>query len=104
MDRIANMKKMLEDGRDDLLLRFGLGQALFTAGQHEEAIVHLKRAVAHDPNHSAAWKFLGKAYAANEETDKAIRAYREGIRVAEQKGDIQAAKEMRVFLKRILPA
>ena len=33
--------------------------------------------------------------------DEAIKAYEEGIRAAEVKGDIQAAKEMAVFLKRL---
>jgi hypothetical protein len=29
-----------------------------------------------------------------------MEAYRRGIEIAEDKGDIQSAKEMRVFLKR----
>lgn len=93
---------MLEGGRDDLLLRFGLGQALLKAGDNEEAIFHLTQAVKHDPEHSAAWKLLGKAYTAIDQTDKAISTFKEGIRVAEEKGDIQAGKEMQVFLKRLL--
>lgn len=104
MDMIENMKKMLEGGRDDLLLRFGLGQALLKAGENEEAIIHLAQAVKHDPEHSAAWKLLGKAYAAVGQTDKAISTFKEGIRVAVGKGDIQAGKEMQVFLKRLLKA
>jgi Tfp pilus assembly protein PilF len=102
MDMIANMKKMLDDGRDDLLLRFGLGQALFKAGDHDEAAVHLASAVEHDPKHSAAWKLLGKAYAESGKDDQAIATYEQGIRVAEDNGDIQAVKEMQVFLKRLL--
>ena len=34
--------------------------------------------------------------------EAAIAAYRQGILVAEQKGDVQSAKEMGVFVKRLL--
>lgn len=104
MAMIDNMKKMLDDGRDDLLLRFGLGQALFKAGAHDEAAVHLARAIEHDPKHSAAWKLLGRSYAESGKDEQAIATYEQGILVAEGNGDIQAVKEMRVFLKRLLKA
>ncbi len=94
--------KMLENGQDNLLLRFGLGQTLLKQGEAGQAIEHLQKAVKFDPQHSAAWKLLGKALAADEQAEAAINAYEQGIAVAEAKGDIQAAKEMRVFLKRLL--
>jgi hypothetical protein len=36
-----------------------------------------------------------------ERPDEAVESYLRGIEVAEAKGDIQAAKEMRVFLNRL---
>lgn len=98
---IDNLMNMLDQGQDNLLLRFGLGQALLKEGQAAESIVHLRAALEFDPTHSAAWKLLGKAYAEEGETREAIAAYEQGIEVAEQKGDIQAAREMKVFLKRL---
>ena len=44
---------------------------------------------------------MGKALAESGESDEAINAYTRGIEVAESRGDKQAAKEMRVFLKRL---
>jgi len=38
----------------------------------------------------------------NNQIENAIKAYETGIKVADKKGDIQAAKEMKVFLKRLL--
>lgn len=99
---IDALKAMLDKGQDNLLLRFGLGQAMLKDNQPEEAIFHLKKAVEFDPNYSAGWKLLGKAYVAADQKDNAIKAYEEGIRVAEIKKDIQAVKEMKVFLKRLL--
>ena len=96
------LKNMLAQGQDNLLLRFGLGQALLNNGQFEDAIEHFRKALDFDPQHSAAWKLLGKALAASDHPDEAIKTYEQGIAVAENKGDIQAAKEMKVFLKRLL--
>lgn len=98
---IDALKNMLAQGQDSMILRFGLGQALLNAKQPAEAIIHLKAALEYDIKYSAAWKLLGKALAANGDKEQAIACYEEGIAIAEQKGDIQAAKEMRVFLKRL---
>jgi len=90
-------------GRDDAVLRFGLGNAYLRKGEFAHAIAHLQRAVEQDETYSAAWKLLGRAHAATGDTAKAAEAYKHGLRVAEQRGDVQAVKEMRVFLRR-LPA
>jgi hypothetical protein len=54
-----------------------------------------------DHGYSAAWKSLGKALAGAGKNPRAIEAYETGIEVAEKKGDVQAVKEMRVFLNRL---
>jgi hypothetical protein len=51
--------------------------------------------------YSAAWKRLGKALADNGRTEEAVAAFESGIKAAVEKGDVQAAKEMRVFLSRL---
>ena len=101
MSLIDNFEAMLARGQDNALVRYGLGNEYLKLGQFTQAADHLQKAVAHDPNYSAAWKLLGKALVDAGRNDEAIRAYEEGIRVAEAKGDIQAAKEMAVFLKRL---
>jgi Flp pilus assembly protein TadD len=97
---IGALKQMLAEGQDNLLLRFGLGKALLDANMASEAIEHFQQALIFDPHHSASWKMLGKAYANCGRLEDAITTYTHGIAMAEQKGDIQAAKEMKVFLKR----
>jgi predicted Zn-dependent protease len=101
MGLIENLEKMLASGTDNALLRFGLGNAYLKEGNSEKAVEHLKRALEHDPGYSAAWKLLGKALTDAERTEEAAGAYEAGIRNAEARGDLQAAKEMRVFLKRL---
>ena len=101
MGVIENLEALLARGQDNALVRFGLANEYLKLGKPEVAIGHLRRCVAHDPKYSAAWKRLGKALADTGRTADAIAAYENGIQAAEEKGDIQAAKEMKVFLKRL---
>lgn len=87
--------------RDGALLRFSLGNALLNAGDHAASIEELRRALSFDPAYSAAWKLLGKACLAMHDEAGAAQAWRQGIAVAQQRGDKQAEKEMTVFLRRI---
>lgn len=98
---IDALQKMLDQGQDNFLLRFGLGQALLKDGQAAESISHFEMALQFDPQHSSSWKLLAKALALQARNQDAIKAYQQGIEVAESRGDLQAAKEMRVFLKRL---
>lgn len=99
--RIAALERMLERGQDTPLLRFSLGAEYLKAGDHERAASHLEAAVRSDPGYSAAWKLLGKAQTGAGQLSAAISSYRRGIGAAEAGGDRQAAREMRVFLKRL---
>ena len=98
---IENFEKMLASGKDNALLRFSLGNAYLGAGEATRAVPHLQRAVEHDPKYSAAWKLLGRALNESGDARAALEAYRKGIEIAQAKGDIQAAKEMTVFARRI---
>jgi|SRR5687767_13008970 Tfp pilus assembly protein PilF len=101
MQPVERFEAMLASGRDDALLRFSLGLGYLRAGDAARAAPHLRRAVEHDRDYSAAWKLLGQALAQAGDPAGAAQAYREGIGAAERKGDKQAAKEMTVFLRRL---
>lgn len=102
MAEIENLEAMLEKGQDNALLRFALGNAFIKYKKYPEAIEHLARAVEFDPGYSAAWKLYGRALVETGNRKRAIEIYNKGISAAEKKGDIQAAREMRVFLKRLM--
>lgn len=102
--RIESLEKMLDGPRDGALLRFSLGNEYLKAGDPAKAAGQFRAAVDRDPNYSAAWKVLGKALAEAGDHPGSLAAYERGIVVAETKGDIQAAKEMTVFAKRIRKA
>ena len=101
MDIIKNLEALIAKGQDNALMRYSLGNEYMRLKKFSTAIEHLARAIELDRDYSAAWKLYGKALSENNQVNDAIKAYEQGIAVAENKGDIQAAKEMKVFLKRL---
>ena len=98
MGMVENLEKMLANGRDDAMLRFGLGSAYFNDGKFSLAVTHLEACLVQDDSYSAAYKFLGKAYLRQGEARKAARTFEAGMPIAEAQGDKQSRREMRVFL------
>jgi len=101
MSLIENLEKMLADGKDDAMLRFGLGNAYFQNKDYDKAAEHLAKALEFDKGYSAAWKLLGRAQMQTGDLESARRTFEDGIEHAEEKGDKQAVKEMQVFVKKI---
>ncbi len=100
MSIIDNFEAMLTHGQDSALLRYSLGAEYLKVDDTAKALAHLCEAVRLDPGYSAAWKLYGKALSASGRQTEALHAFDRGIAVAQSKGDVQAAKEMRVFRKR----
>ena len=99
--RIEALLAQLGGPRDGALLRYSLGVALLDAGEPVGAVSQLRAALDFDAGYSAAWKQLGQACLRAGDAPAAADAWRHGIAAAEARGDVQAAKEMRVFLKRL---
>ncbi len=99
-----NLELMLERGQDSPLLRYALGLECLKSGELVTAIDHLRQALDQNPRYSAAWKALGEAHAKAGSPDRAADVYERGIAAARESGDIQAVKEMEVFLKRLRKA
>lgn len=99
---LNKLEAMLAGGQDNALLRFSLGSEYLKAQQPAQAVEHFRKCLQHDPKYSAAWKLLGQALTDTGQREEAVKVYEQGIKAAEEKGDKQAAKEMGVFLKRLL--
>jgi len=102
MTTTANLEALLAKGTDTALLRYSLGNEYLKLGELESAITHLSAATRLDPRYSAAWKLHGKALQAAGRLAEAIAILDQGIQVAKDRGDIQAAKEMQVFRRRAM--
>ncbi|SRR5690606_12674241 len=101
MDRIATFENMIAQGKDGQLVRFTLGKEYLAADQPVDAVLHLEKCIEFDPQYSAAWNALGKAYQAAGRLADALKAWDQGIAVAQAKGDKQAEREMAVFKRRV---
>lgn len=99
--RIANLRAQCNGPRDGALLRYALGNALLDTGDAAMAAEEFRHALRFDARYSAAWKLLGKACLAVDDRAGAAGAWRQGITVAQERGDKQAEKEMQVFLRRV---
>jgi len=98
---LERLLAMLEKGQDSAMLRFSLGTEYSRLEQHGQAAIHFEAALEQKSDYSAAWKGWGRALSACGEHEKAIQVFQQGVQVAEENGDKQAAKEMQVFLKRV---
>ena len=95
---IQNLEKMLASGKESALLRFSLGSEYLKDRRPIRAIICNARS-------SLIRRILqpGSCWARRcwPSGSGALAAYRQGIAVAENRGDKQAAKEMTVFARRI---
>jgi len=89
---IEALQNMLNQGQDNLLLRYGLAQALLKDGQPDQAIEHLLKALEFEPQHSAAYKLLGKAYSECQQTGQAISTYEKVLN--DKADDIESLKRL----------
>jgi Tfp pilus assembly protein PilF len=100
-ESIERLRALCGGPRDGALLRVTLANALLAQGDGAAATIELRRALAFDPDYSAAWKLLAKTLDDSAETAAAADAYRAGIVAAKKRGDKQAENEMQVFLRRL---
>lgn len=92
---------MLEQGHDNLLLRFGLGKALVEDNKSAAAIAHLQKAVEFDKSHASSWFWLGRAYFQEGNYALAQHAFEQARQHARAKGEQQIIKMVEVFERRL---
>ncbi len=95
------LERMLSQGRDSAMLRLTLGNAYAGQGDFDRALEHLLKAVEMEPGYSAAWKALGQLHRDHGEAAQAAAAWRQGLAVARDKGDMQVVRELEVFLRKL---
>ena len=99
--KLEQLKELAQLEPDDPVVHYGLGVEYLRAGDPQNAAAALRRAVELKPDYSAAYRERGKALAKLGQSEEARATYEEGKRIAQQKGDLQTAKEIEVFLRRL---
>lgn len=97
---IDELKEIVAEDPEDPLVRYSLGSELLRARRAGE-IREFREAIRLKPDYTAAFRGLGQALDDNGASVEAIDVFQQGIQVAEETGDLQTGKEMRVFLKRV---
>ena len=99
--RSEMFRKLLQRDERNPMVLYSLGNELFKEGRYAEARDHLRRAVQYKPDYSVAYRTLGRAHFELGEDDAARQVFDEGREVAEANGDLQTAKEIDVFKRRL---
>ena len=92
--RIEQFRKMAGDDPDNELGHFSLGRAYLDAGRDAEAIESLERAISINPNLSKAYQFVATALLRQGRRDRAIERLTEGVKKADERGDVLPRGEM----------
>ncbi len=100
-ERVAQFKEVVALFPEDPVARFGLATAYLEAGVAVDAVREFEETIRLKPDYSAAHRGLGRALEKAGRLEEAKAAYRKGIEVALQTGDLQTKKEMEVFLSRL---
>jgi uncharacterized protein HemY len=101
LNKVKQLENLIKENPENALMHYTLGIEYLRIGNNQKAVRVLKNTIELEHDYSAAYRELGKAYVNAKLTKEAINVFHKGIAVAEEKGDIQTAKEMNVFLKRI---
>ncbi|MFQ5663444.1 MAG: tetratricopeptide repeat protein [Terriglobia bacterium] len=99
--RLEQFKELAEIDPDDPVVHYGLGSEHLKRGEFDQAAAAFRKSIELQPDYSAAYRELGKALEKLGRRDEATEIYRQGKQAAARKGDLQTAKELEVFLKRL---
>ena len=102
-NRIQQLEAVIRDNSENAFLQYSLGHEYLEIGDFKKAITPLKKAIQLQDTYSAAYRDLGKALSLETNFEEAEEIFVRGINIAKERGDLQTAKEMTVFLKRINP-
>ncbi len=97
-DRIEQFKNVVKIDPTDAVVRFGLGKLHAEAGQHEEAVEQFREVLRLKPDYSAAYLELGRSYRALLRTSEADIILKQGLDVAQQKGDLHIRNQIQALL------
>ncbi len=94
------MQVMLDDGKDNALLRFTMGSAFYKHHKYTQAIEQLAVAVELKPDFVSAWLLYAKALMHNDDVQHAQQVIRKGLDAARKSGDMDSAEELQVLLQK----
>jgi tetratricopeptide (TPR) repeat protein len=97
-DRLQTLQSMLDQDPNNAFVRYGLAQALATAGKLEESVAAYRELISRDPNYVAAYYHGGQTLEKLGQTDDARKIYEDGLEACTRKGDMHTRSEIQAAL------
>ena len=97
-ERIAQFRKMAQDDPDNELGHFRLGQLLLEDGQVDDAARSFQRTLVLSPAFSKVYLLLAQCQVKLGRRDEAVATLREGVKIADQRGDKMPRDDMAKML------
>jgi tetratricopeptide (TPR) repeat protein len=94
MDRLDQLKALLQDKPDDSFLLFAVAKEYEKAGNEALALEWYLKLRTSNPDYVGLYYHLGKLYEELEQSDEAREAYQEGIDLARRLGNHHALSEL----------
>lgn len=98
-DRLATLRRMVEERPDDSRLLFGLAVELLNRREMREGAEALRAYLGQAEDEGNGWGRLGAALAELGELDEARHAYAKGIEIANRRGHSGLAEELQEALE-----
>ena len=99
--RIEQFRKMAGDDPNNELGHFSLGREYLATGEYAAAVESLERALAINPNLTKAYQLVGTALLQLNQRDRAIGRLTEGVKRADERGDVMPRNEMTRMLQEL---
>ncbi|MBI4904184.1 MAG: tetratricopeptide repeat protein [Acidobacteria bacterium] len=97
-DRLQSLQALLEQDPNNAFVRYGLAQALASAGKLTESVGAYRDLIARDPGYVAAYYHGGQTLEKLGDTDAARKIYEEGMEACKRKGDMHTHSEIQAAL------
>lgn len=99
--RIEQFRKMAEADPENELGHFSLGRAYLDAGQDADAVKSFERSLSINPNLSKVYQLMAEALLRLGQRDQAIERLQQGVKIADQRGDLMVKNAMIDKLKEL---
>jgi Fe-S cluster biosynthesis and repair protein YggX len=97
--RIEQFRKMANDDPTNEVAHFSLGREYLSAGQYEQALASLGRCLELNPNISKGYQLQSEALLKLNRKDEAVAKLTEGVKRADERGEMMPRNEMMKMLK-----
>jgi len=98
MERVANLKQILEQNPTDAFARYGLAMEYSRAGEIDAALSEFRALLEANPEYVPAYQMAGQMLAAAERPEEACQYLQQGVAAAQRAGNLHAKSEMQALL------